>query len=210
MAVMCDYTLHIFRSSRFQGIIEEAIEFFEQTPVHALLSISRFVGSGVYALYYVGDSDLYTRLSEVNLWDCVYPIYVGKAVPPGWRTGRVRTSTTPDVYRRLKEHKNSIIRVMNLHIDDFRCRFIILNDLESDLIVPFEAELIRRYKPLWNMTVDGFGNHDPGSGRYNQAKSEWDVLHPGRPWAERLTGEAPDVEEVIENVYQHLENLRFS
>jgi hypothetical protein len=77
---------------------------------------------------------------------------------------------------------------------------MILDDLESDLIGPVEAELIRRYKPLWNTVVDGFGNHDPGSGRYDQARSEWDVLHPGRPWAERLTGASPQVNDILDRI----------
>jgi hypothetical protein len=59
-----------------------------------------------------------------------------------------------------------------------------------------EAELIRRYAPLWNSTIDGFGNHDPGAGRREQAKSEWDVLHPGRPWVEKQTGIPPDLEDI--------------
>ena len=67
-------------------------------------------------------------------------------------------------------------------------------------IVPVESTLIRKHHPLWNSIVDGFGNHDPGRGRYNQARSEWDVLHPGRPWADRLMGEPPSLEEVIEKV----------
>lgn len=44
--------------------------------------------------------------------------------------------------------------------------------VESDLVVPVEAELIRKYRPLWNTIIDGFGNHLAGSGRYNQARSE--------------------------------------
>ena len=77
-----------------------------------------------------------------------------------------------------------------------------ITGVESDLIVPVEAELIRRFRPLWNYAVDGFGNHDPGRGRYNQAKSEWDILHPGRTWAERLRGESPHLEDVIAKVHQ--------
>ncbi len=34
--------------------------------------------------------------------------------------------------------------------------------------------------------LDGFGNHDPGAGRYNQQRSPWDVIHPGPPWAQKL------------------------
>lgn len=71
---------------------------------------------------------------------------------------------------------------------------------QSDLIVPTEAKLIRMHKPLWNTLIDGFGNHDPGSGRYNQAKSEWDVLHPGRPWAERLAGGLVSLDDIIAKV----------
>jgi hypothetical protein len=83
---------------------------------------------------------------------------------------------------------------------------MLLGDTESDLVVPVEAALIRKHHPLWNAVVDGFGNHDPGAGRYNQARSEWDVLHPGRAWAERLTGRSPDLEEVTAEVQRALKN----
>lgn len=199
-----DYELHVLRSPVFQDVVNDAIEFFKSTPVHRLPPPGPFIGSGVYGLYYIGDYELYEKLSELNQEACVQPIYVGKAVPPGWRTARTRRSETPDLYRRLKEHARSIQQATNLHIDDFRCRFMILRGIEGDLLVPVEAELIRRYRPLWNTVIDGFGNHDPGAGRYNQARSEWDVLHPGRPWAERLTGKPPDIEVVIEKVQQAL------
>jgi hypothetical protein len=81
---------------------------------------------------------------------------------------------------------------------------MILRDYESNLISTVEAELIRRYRPLWNTVVDGFGNHDPGSGRYNQAPSEWDILHPGRFWATRLTGTPPAMKIIIESIRRHL------
>ncbi len=60
--------------------------------------------------------------------------------------------------------------------------------------------MTRRYNPLWNSHIDGFGNHDPGKGRYEQAKSEWDVLHPGRVWADRLNGIPPDGNKVEEKI----------
>jgi hypothetical protein len=49
-----------------------------------------------------------------------------------------------------------------------------------------ESLLIERYRPLWNVVVDGFGNHDPGSGRHQGKRPNWDTLHPGRAWASRL------------------------
>ncbi len=195
-----DYSLHIFRSPKFQSVVNEAIEFFVKTPLHRLPPPNQFLGPGVYGLYYVGAYELYAKISELNRIACIQPIYLGKAVPPGWRTARTGTSETFDLYQRLREHTRSIIQGANLAIDDFRCRFMILNGIESDLIVPVEAELIRRFMPLWNTLIDGFGNHDPGAGRYNQARSEWDVLHPGRSWAVRLTGTSPKLENVIAKV----------
>ena len=195
-----DYRQHIFHSPQFQSVVKEAIEFFEATPVHRLPPPARFAGAGVYALYYAGDFSLYAAIANRNRADPTLPIYVGKAVPPGWRTARSKEGDTPVLYRRLQEHARSVQQVVNLEIDAFRCRFMILGGAESDLVVPVEAELSRKYMPLWNSVVDGFGNHDPGKGRYNQARSEWDVLHPGRPWADRLTGTAPPLEEIMRRV----------
>jgi hypothetical protein len=199
-----DTELHTFRSPEFQGVVEEGIKFFEATPVHKLPPPSRFSGCGVYALYYLGDYELYAKLAQSNQDASVLPIYVGKAVPPGWRAARTTSSETESLYSRLREHTRNVHQAKNLEIGSFRCRFIILQGAETDLIVPIEAALIRKYRPLWNSVVDGFGNHDPGKGRYNQARSEWDVLHPGRSWADRLMGESPRLEEVMEKVKNSL------
>jgi hypothetical protein len=202
-----DCRRHVFHSPQFHSVVDEAIKFFNNTPAHNLVPPDAFAGTGVYGLYYAGDYELYAEISRANQRGCVQPIYVGKAVPPGWRTARSQETEAPVLYRRLQEHARSIQQAEELLIDDFSCRFVILCDIESDLVIPVEAELIRRYKPLWNSVVDGFGNHDPGKGRYNQARSEWDVLHPGRPWAERLMGESPSLEDVMAKVRQHLSGI---
>lgn len=204
MSAGFDYQLHIFRSRKFTGVVNDALRFFLQTPPHRLPPAGGFVGGGVYALYYLGDCTLYAKLSEANRQKCRQPIYVGKGVPPGWRTARITSTEAHVLYGRLRQHARSIRQARNLRIGDFRCRFIILGGVERDLIVPVEAKLIRKYRPVWNSVVDGFGNHDPGSGRYNQAKSEWDVLHPGRPWADRLTGKSPPRLDVMAQVKQSL------
>jgi len=80
---------------------------------------------------------------------------------------------------------------------------MILEDAAADMIGTVEAALIRYYFPLWNSTVDGFGNHDPGSGRYEQAVSDWDVLHPGRGWAERLSGAGLPKEEIEKKIAEY-------
>jgi len=189
--------LHTFQSPKLRSVVEEATDFFERTPVHPLSPPGGFPGGGVYALYYLGDYELYTKIAQDV---CVLPIYVGRAVPLGWRTARVTSTEKKPLYGRLGEHARNIRWVNNLKVDDFRCRFVILQDVESDLIVPVEATLIRKYRPLWNSVIDGFGNHDPGKGRYNQARSEWDILHSGRPWADRLLGESPRLRDVVEKV----------
>ncbi|MBN1259067.1 MAG: Eco29kI family restriction endonuclease [Anaerolineae bacterium] len=202
-----DYTRHIFRSPEFQSVVGQAIHFFDATPDHALPIQDRFIGCGVYGLYYTGSHLLYTPLSQANRVGVHHPIYVGKAVTKGWRTGRTIASQTTELYSRLREHARSIRQGNGLSLDDFRCRFMILENMEADLIIPVEAELIRRYRPLWNTVVDGFGNHDPGSGRYEQAPSEWDVLHTGRPWVRKLTGNAPQEDIIVEKVRSALSAL---
>ncbi len=195
---------HLLHLPAFLSALEQAFRFFEHTPVLSLPLTDRFEGSGVYALYYVGGFDLYAPVRQ-KPESPIRPIYVGKAVPPGWRTARARTEGHYTLYGRLQEHTRSIRQAKNLHISEFRCRLMILEGRESDLIVPVEAEMIRRYRPLWNTVVDGFGNHDPGKGRYDQAPSEWDVLHPGRPWVERLTGTPPQRQVIIAKVRAYLQ-----
>jgi hypothetical protein len=209
---MLDFNVdkNIFRSEKFRSVVFDAIEFMNGTPAYELPPPSSFVGGGCYALYYEGKLKIYQKLREREKRLYTFPIYTGKAVPSGWRTSRVTVSNAAPLYSRLREHSRSIDQAENLKLQDFRCKFIILNDVESDLITLVEAELIRKYKPLWNMVVDGFGNHDPGSGRYEQAKSEWDVLHPGRRWASKCVGQAPNLENVIRKVRTHLETALLS
>ena len=124
---------HIFQSPKFQSVVDDAIKFFSETPVHKLPPLNKFTGAGVYILYYVGKYELYSRISESNRDAPLRPIYVGKAVPPGWRTARVKDTQSSVLYQRLREHAKSIGHSSNLEVDDFLCRFMILSGLESDL-----------------------------------------------------------------------------
>lgn len=78
------------------------------------------------------------------------------------------------------------------------------------MIGSIEAKLIQLNQPLWNSCLDGFGNHDPGKGRYEQARSDWDVIHSGRVWAERLNGISNSRENVLANIEDHLKQLKKS
>lgn len=171
-------------SSMAESLVRELLN----RPSHSLPPDERFNGCGAYALYYFGDFDPYRPLSERNDPDAEElraPVYVGKAVPSGARKGLAELAIPdePSLYRRLREHARTIERAENLELTHFRCRYLITAPVWIRLA---ENLMLSRYRPLWNSFLDGFGNHDPGSGRYDQERSRWDTLHPGRPWAERL------------------------
>ncbi len=161
-----------------------------------------FVGAGIYAIYYLGDFSPYKPIAEANRdGQFKLPIYVGKAVPAGARKGGYKLKVFPGtvLYRRLAEHAESIEQVRNLELKNFYCRWLAVDDIWTPL---GEALLIEMFPPLWNVLVDGFGNHDPGKGRYNQQRSAWDVIHPGRPWAARLQPNKKSPQQIIEQVQE--------
>lgn len=147
----------------------------------------RFAAAGVYAIYYRGSFELYRPIANPSFASPSeeVPIYVGKAVPAGARKGGVGLDRAPGtvLFDRLADHAESISQAENLNLDDFFCRYLAVDDIWIPL---GESLLIESYSPLWNRIVEGFGNHDPGSGRHQGKRSAWDVLHPGRPWASRL------------------------
>lgn len=144
-----------------------------------LTSVPLVVGAGVYAIYYHGPHPLYQLISDQ---DGRVPIYVGKAVPAGGRKGLVDESKdgTP-LWDRLQEHKESLEQVHDLDESDFSVRYLVA----VDVFVPLaERVMIRQLRPVWNVVVDGFGNHDPGAPRRREGqRPPWDELHPGRWWS---------------------------
>ncbi len=160
-------------------------------------------GAGVYVIYYRGMFEPYAPLAAENRDVCKLPIYVGKAIPPGGRKGGVPSAlpgTGTALGARLRKHALNIRATSTLDIDDFRFRYLVLDDIWIPL---GENILIETFKPLWNIAVDGFGINDPGKGRNAQKRSPWDVLHPGRDYAARLTGGAVDVAAVIGRIEDH-------
>jgi len=171
---------------------------------HPLSQIPAFEGAGIYVIYYKGAYPLYAPISEANASEPRWPIYIGKAVPSGARRGTSLFSDAKGrwLFKRLTEHRESIALVErhgpdNLRVADFTVKFLIVDDIWIPL---GESLLIATFKPLWNRVLDGFGNHDPGSGRYKGLRPLWDALHPGRDWAMKCQERPESAEEIQRRV----------
>ena len=118
-----DRKKHVYRNDAFAELVKDAIRFFNGTPVHPLPPQESFVGTGVYALYYTGDNGLYQRYAELNRLAYSHPIYVGKAVPKGWRQSRTSDSgegtQSKELFSRLREHARSICATSDLLPEHF-------------------------------------------------------------------------------------------
>lgn len=176
-------------------------------PVHPLGDVPSFFGSGIYAIYYHGPHPAYQVLSALNSKtdSPVIPIYVGKAVPQGARKGKVMPDATRSkaLFSRLKEHAESILSTTTLRIEDFSCRYLVVDEIWIPL---GESLMITKFSPLWNLLVEGFGNHDPGAGRYNGLCPRWDTLHPGRAWALKCKQRDETTAEVQRDVIVYLKS----
>jgi hypothetical protein len=187
---------------------ESVADALLEQPIQPLPPEEPFIGAGVYAIYYQGTFPLYKDISDLNQGGRYsWPIYVGKAVPAGARKGGYGLGSDPGqaLFRRLAEHASSIEQVENLETGDFKCRFLVVDDIWIPLA---ESLLIEMFSPLWNRKIDGFGNHDPGKGRYNQQRSAWDELHPGRPWAARLKPLGINLPSVQEEAAEYITRIK--
>lgn len=205
-----DPSKHVFSSPILEDVIQDAVEFFVNTPVYDLPPPKRFKGPGVYALYYVGDQEPYSRLGERNRKSVDIPIYVGQASPKGVRQARVEEIQEAVGYRlwnRLGEHRRNIEQVSNLRRADFKCRFMLMLDEEMGIIRTVESALIWRFRPLWNTYIDGFGIHDPGAGRAKQLQSEWDSIHPGRNFVAKMESSPRPLEPILAKIRKVLDEL---
>ena len=182
---------HSYNPLAIENLGKSITEALLEQPLSPLPPVS-FIGAGVYVIYYAGPHPLYQRETTEQI-----PVYVGKAVAKGARKGLITITGKTEscaLYDRLSEHAESIIVGADLNLADFACRYLTVDAIWIPL---GESLLINMFSPIWNVKVDGFGNHDPGGGRKGQKKSQWDILHPGRAWAEKLTGIGETYEAVV-------------
>lgn len=151
-----------FNPLALKTLAETMVSELLKQPVNPLKTLPPFEGPGVYSIYYAGPFPPYRPIASLNRnkrWEL--PIYVGKAR-----------------FDRIRNHATSISQVSNLDINDFWCRYLVTEEVFIPLC---EELLIRRYKPIWNIVITGFGPKVVGEKRITQQTSMWDMLHPGRP-----------------------------
>lgn len=144
-----------------QILIDEIIDELEKQPLVSLKEVKASCAAGAYLLY--------TRSvnGEYAVWAMGgVPLYSGKTI---------------DMADRLGQHTLSIKQATNLNIDDFMVKYVELPKEYSHLACMFEAAMLKRYEPLWNTSLTGFGLKDVGVNRADSKISDWDTKHPGRP-----------------------------
>jgi hypothetical protein len=160
-----------------------------------LAGVGRFYGSGVYAIYYVGDVDLYRPISGTET-----PIYVGKADPDGQPKSVVEQGTK--LADRLNEHTKNIDKVEGIEIKDFEYRALAV---QSGYQAAAESHLIKLFRPVWNNETKilfGIGKHGDASSTRANNRSPWDTVHPGRAWAAG-NREGKSIEAIKADVERH-------
>lgn len=181
----------------------------DDRPVEPLVGLTRFDGAGIYALYYTGDHPAYAELATANEADPgSWAIYIGKAEAENARKGDPQQVSKPmgaKLFSRIGKHRKSIDEATNLDPTHFQVRALTV----APTWVPLaEVVAIRMHVPVWNVIVDGLGNHDPGTGRYNGIRPRWDTLHPGRPWAPKLTERLETPADIEQEVVEYLRTHR--
>ncbi|MFP2897191.1 Eco29kI family restriction endonuclease [Corallococcus sp. 4LFB] len=178
-------------------------------PKYPLAAISRFYGSGVYAIYYNGRHPAYQLISGTET-----PIYVGKADPQSGEADTPRDQGDK-LSSRLREHQKSIRVVQEyaeaqnlpnpIQINDFEYRRLVV---ASNAQMAAERHLINIFKPVWNDEFKicwGISKHGDSASTRSNKRSPWDTMHPGRPWAlaEKLE-DKKTASKILDDIKDHL------
>lgn len=181
----------------------------DERPVVPLVDLEKFDGAGIYALYYTGDHPAYELLAETNRAEPgTWAMYIGKAEAENARKGDPEQAHKPvgaKLFNRIGNHRRSIEAATNLDAKDFQVRALAVAPTWIPLA---EVVAIRLHHPVWNVVVDGLGNHDPGAGRASGMRPRWDTLHPGRAWATKLAARKETAAQIQQDVAQYLESRR--
>jgi hypothetical protein len=165
---------------------------------HPLAEIPRTYGSGVYAIYYVGDFDAYRPISKTET-----PIYVGQAAPLISNAKTPREQGTR-LYSRLSDHRKNIGKASTtLQLDHFQFRSLVV---QSGWETAAEDYLIHLFRPIWNSESNilyGLGKHGDAATTRANKRSPWDTLHPGRKWAAESAEDAKTPAGIMTELNSH-------
>lgn len=194
-------TAHPYNPLAKANLADSIARALLRSPVHPLSDTSSLVGAGIYLIYYTGSLDWYRSIADANRKSAFeQPIYVGKAIPKGGRKGGITDSAAAKgraLRDRLSQHFTSVSEAINLEAGEFYFRSLVVDDIWIPL---GENILIELHKPVWNRVVDGFGNKDPGKRRKSQFRSSWDVIHPGRKFAEKLGQNPKSAAQIVADI----------
>ncbi|WP_424922535.1 Eco29kI family restriction endonuclease [Streptomyces sp. wa53] len=195
---------HIYDPLRRENLGRSVLWALVSSKPVPLAHIPDFRGSGIYAIYYAGPHELYTRISSTT---CDIPIYVGKADPEGSRKGQnVGAAWEGTKLRdRLRQHARKIDNALDLALSDFFARYLPADDLFTPMA---ERLMIGDLQPVWNVVLEGFGVNRQGAGREDrQLRPKWHEVHRGSPWADgmpaQLAGPVPLRAAVVAHLERH-------
>jgi hypothetical protein len=177
-----------------ENITSAICQELERQPLIPLDSeIPRFDGSGLYAIYYRGETlPLYAPLRNYKI-----PVYVGQSLSHNTATGAAMPEKSP-LWNRIKNHRDSI-EGAHLPLNEFGVRLLRLPDVHADL---GENGLRVFYQPVWIRVLRGFGSKEQGATTRQSARSPWDTVHPGR---KRTFGsEKHDKDKLIKKAQDHI------
>lgn len=165
-------------------------DYIAAGPIVPLRDIPRIKGGGAYLLLPRESRPtryapaLFGPLVERNRRDPGSGVaYVGKAIPPGGRKGQGDGADGAYISQRVRNHIVTLDQT-GLRPEDWDFRWVVCGDGMDPVLV--ENWLVQKYQPVLNVCLEGLGNNDPGNGRRNQARSPFDTVFPGRPWADKL------------------------
>lgn len=146
---------HIYHNEAFAELCKDAVRAFNGTPI-CELPPPRFSGSGVYAIYCTAKTGLYERYgNKVNRMGYNVPIYVGKAVPQGWRQSRTAGIDKLPMDEQIKFWLDLIKSSIGIRKADFQMRAHCWNVADGGLTHGIHQLMQNTYRPLWNKVFRG-------------------------------------------------------
>lgn len=191
---MTDYLPAYFDPMGTENVTSAICQELERQPLIPLVpEVPRFDGSGLYAIYYQGETlSLYAPLRDHKI-----PVYVGQGRSHVSATGAAARDSRP-LWGRVRIHQRSIAGA-GLPAGEFGVRLLLLPDVHADL---GENGLIVFYKPVWNAVLRGFGSNEQGSTTRASRRTKWDTVHPGRSRTYGL--DSHDRDELVNEAEDHI------